>query len=65
MREEYVKNSFHMDGVEVFHLGDEYVFSLENKNGEKIEYHLTKPLKTPEHLQEYIKEKKREIENTE
>jgi len=44
MREEYIKGKpFEVEGVEVFNLGDEYVFTLESKGGKKKEYHLTKP----------------------
>ena len=61
MREEYEKNSGEVDGVKVFNLGDEYVFTLENKKGKKIEYHLTKPHMSE--LKEYIASKKKEIES--
>ena len=42
MREEYIKNSFEVDGVEVFDTGDEFVFFSKNEKGEKIENHLAK-----------------------
>jgi len=60
MREEYVKNSKEVEGVEVFNLGDECVFTLEDKKGKKIEYHLTKP--HMHELTEYINAKKAELE---
>ena len=47
--------------MEVFNLGDEYVFTLESKGGKKKEYHLTKPHMGE--LNEYIEAKKKEIEN--
>ena len=61
MREEYVKHSSEVDGVEVFDLGDEYVFSLKNKKGEDVEYHLGKPFKNEDSLKKYIEAKKLEI----
>ena len=64
MREEYVKDSKTVDGVEVFNLGDEYVFKLEDKNGKEIEYHLTKPHMNEDELSKYIKAKKLEIEKS-
>ena len=61
MREEYVKGKpFEVEGVEVFNLGDEYVFELKSKSGKKKEYHLTKP--HMDELNEYIEAKKKEIE---
>lgn len=64
MREEYVKNKDHpdvVDGVEVFNLGEEYVFTLRDKEGKEIEYHLTKP--HMHEIENYIKAKKIELEN--
>jgi len=42
MRKEQVKNSFEVDGVEVFDTGDELVFFSKNQKGEEIEHHLAK-----------------------
>jgi len=63
MREEYVKKekTQFVDGVEVFDLGEEYVFNLEDKDGVSKEFHLTKPFKTAEHLEKYIADKKKEM----
>lgn len=50
-------------GVKVFNLGDEYVFTLKDKKGKEIEYHLTKP--HMHELKSYIEEKKKELESAE
>ncbi len=42
MKKEQVKNSFEVDGVEVFDTGDELVFLSKNAKGEEIEHHLAK-----------------------
>ena len=47
MREEYIKDSFQVDGVKVIDLGVEYVFKAKNENGEEIEHHLSKKEKFP------------------
>ncbi len=42
MRKEQIKNSFEVDGVEVFDTGAELVFLSKNQKGEEIEHHLAK-----------------------
>lgn len=42
MRQEQIKNSFYVNGVEVFDTGDEFVFFSKNEKGEEIEHHLAK-----------------------
>lgn len=47
MRKEWIKNSFWVEGTEMFDMGDEFVFFSKNNKGEDVEHHVAKKIPFP------------------